>query len=651
MILTLDTARTRYEFSGSYAEKDIPKSAGFRWDPAIKRWWTDDPERAARLREIADEPALAAIDAALVSAGQAREASRATDATIDIPAPEGLEYMPFQKAGIAYAMARPACLIGDEMGLGKTIQAVGLINADPTIRRILVVCPASLKINWSRELEKWLTRPLRIIIADAKTGQAQADYADILVVNYDVLTKMPWLAETEWDLIIIDEAHYIKNIKAQRTQATRTLKGRRRLILTGTPITNRPAELFSLINYLAPVAWPKFMPYALRYCDAIRTRWGWDFSGSSHLDELQDKLRASILVRRLKKDVLTELPPKRRQIIELPTNGLAPIVEAEKEAFEAHRATTERLRTQVELAKAGDDEAAYTAAVTRLREAMGVAFGEMSRLRHETAVAKLPQVIGHVQDALESEGKVVVFAWHHDVIDGICAAFPDTSVQLTGRDAQADRQSAVDRFQTDPEVRLFVGSITAAGVGLTLTASSHVVFAELDWVPGNISQAEDRLHRIGQIDNVLVQHLVLDDSLDAQMAKTIVQKQSIIDAALDDPTSREILAIPIMPIMKTEEEPATASTSRKALDEAGSKITDEQRRAIHDCLKVLAGLDPDRAAELNGIGFNRIDNEVGHSLAEAPRLTPRQAALGLKIIQKYHRQIGPEMLVEAKGDF
>lgn len=649
MNLTVSTGG-KFQFIGTFAEKDVAKSAGFRWDPAVKRWWTDDPEKAARLKEIADDAALQRIEEGLAQAGAAREASRATDAEIDIPCPDGLAYMPFQKAGIAYAMARPACLIGDEMGLGKTIQAIGVINADPSLRRILVICPASLKINWQREMSRWLTRDLKICIADSQTPVTQAAYANILISNYDILTKLTYLPEMEWDLIIADEAHYAKNPKAQRTKALHALTARRRLLLTGTPITNRPAELFSLIHYLDPETWPKFMPYAIRYCGARRDRWGWDFSGASNLDELQDRLRATILVRRLKKDVLTELPPKRRQVIELPANGHADLVARETAAWERSREQTERLRAQVELAKAADDEGAYKAAVARLQEQMGVAFAEMSRLRHETAVAKVPQVIEHLKDVLEANGKICLFAHHHDVVDAIAAAFPDISVTLTGRDAQEDRQKAVDAFQADPKVRLFIGSITAAGVGLTLTASSHVVFAELDWVPGNVTQAEDRTHRIGQTNPVLVQHLVLDDSLDAKMAKTIIRKQEVIDAALDDPTSREILAIPILPASDEKQEPATATTTRKALDEAATTITDAQRDAIHACLRSLAGMDPDRARDLNGIGFNRIDGEIGHSLVDAPRLTPRQAALGLRIVKKYHRQLDEGLLAAAKGE-
>jgi SWI/SNF-related matrix-associated actin-dependent regulator 1 of chromatin subfamily A len=238
------------------------------------------------------------------------------------------------------------------------------------------------------------------------------------------------------------------------------------------------------------------------------------------------------MVRRLKKDVLLDLPAKRRQIIDLPANGAETAVQAEKAAFRAHEEKINALKKLAREAKK-TGLAEYKAAVQALRDGRAVAFGEISKYRHETAIAKIPAVIEHVTEMLESVEKIIVFAHHHDVIDALMAAFGAQAVHLTGQDSQESRQAAVDRFQADPSCHIFVGSITAAGVGITLTAASTVIFAELDWVPGNLSQAEDRAHRIGQTDSVLVQHLVLDGSLDANMARTLVRKQEIISSALD----------------------------------------------------------------------------------------------------------------------
>jgi len=499
MLITHDASLKRFVFCGTFEEREVPKSARFQWDSARRQWWTGNHEQANELRCIADNTAIAAIDDLRGEAAVQIAASSAKDAAIDIPCPEGLAYMPFQKAGVAYALARPACLIADSMGLGKTIQAIGIINADPSISRVLVVCPASLKINWQREMEKWLVPAMCIAILDAKTCDQGED---VLVVNYDILTRLPWLPEIEFDLVILDEGQKIKSFAAARTKATHRLRGRRRLILTGTPILNRPVELFSLLNWLDPITWPSFWSFTMRYCAAWDAPWGRDTSGASNMPELNRLLRSTLMVRRLKEDVMPELPAKRRQLVELPVNGsnARRTVERELNAWDTHEALQAKLRALMEAHAPSCPEEAYRAQVAALRASIRVAFEDMARLRHETATYKIPQVIDHLRGCLETDEKIVCFAWHHDVIDAIMEDFPGISVRLDGRMNMTDRQRSVDRFQQpDGNIRLFVGNIQAAGVGLTLTASSHAVFAELDWVPGNVSQAEDRCILEGEL--------------------------------------------------------------------------------------------------------------------------------------------------------
>ena len=622
----------------TYDERAIPKTAGFRWDPAQKIWWTDDPKAAGRLRQHATEEAADLIDSLLTAKTATIEASRATDAAIDVPAPDGLAYLPFQRAGIAYASAHSNCLIADEMGLGKTIQAVGVINADPGVKTVLVICPASLKINWQRELTRWLVRPTTIGIANGGALQAQ----DIVICNYDILKKhREALRARAWDLVICDEAHYLKNPKTQRTtevlgkKEIPAIPAKRRLFLTGTPIVNRPIELWPILHAAAPETLGKSWRYhATRYCAGRETRWGWDVSGASNLDELQEKLRATLMVRHLKRDVLPELPPKRRQVIELPANGALGAIGAEQAGYAAHEARLAELRARAELAKAGSDQD-YGAAVNALREGAQAAFAEISKLRHDTAVAKIPAVAAHIMEALEAEGKIVVMAHHHDVINGLSAALAEAKIDyviLTGETSLTDRQAAVDRFQSVPDCRVFIGSIQAAGVGITLTASSHVIFAELDWVPGTISQAEDRTHRIGQANSVLIQHLVLEGSLDVTMAHTLVAKQEVIDSALD--VTHEARPEPVLPTP----EPATAKTSRQKIQEEAADLTPAQITAIHEGLRKLAA-SCDGAYALDGQGYNRFDAPIGHSLAGSAALTPAQAALGRILCRKYQRQI------------
>jgi SWI/SNF-related matrix-associated actin-dependent regulator 1 of chromatin subfamily A len=526
------------------------------------------------------------------------------------------------------------------MGLGKTIQAIGVINASPRPKKVLVVAPASLKLNWKRELEKWLTYPLTVGVA----GNELPD-TDIVILNYDVLGKFKdKLMSASWDILIADEAHYAKNPKAQRTinlvGAEKKIggkyvkvpgiadKAKRKIFLTGTPILNRPIELWPIVSTLTPGTFPNFISFAKRYANAQEGRYGWDFSGASNLGELQDKLRATIMVRRMKKDVLTELPTKRRQVIELePDSKARKVVEREQELSKKHETELIKLRVAAELAKTSGSDDDYESAVARLRTASRVAFDEISKERHDVALAKVPQVIEHLKDVLEQQDKVVVFAHHRDVIDQIMAAFPGEAVKLTGEDSIDERQKSVDAFQTDPNVKIFVGSIHAAGVGITLTAASHVVFAELDWVPGNITQAEDRLHRIGQTNTVLVQHLVFDESLDAKIVKTLVEKQAVIAEALD------VEPPPIAPI----DEPATKSVSRKAIS-GYEDLAEEQLAQVRSAVRFLAGVD-DGAIVRDRSGYNKIDTMLGQQLASLPHLTQSQAKLGAILVHKYSGQL------------
>ena len=613
--------------------KDALRAAGYSMSKYKDAWqvahWAPVPEEDQRAR-------VASL-----------EASRAASSDLEPPAPEGCEYMPFQRAGIAYAMTRPATLIADEMGLGKTIQAIGVINATEA-RRVCVICPASLRLNWARELRKWRTRSLSLHVVGLDSGWPYMIADDLVVIiNYDILHKFQSeLRKQPWDVLIVDEAHYMKSSKARRTQqivgqsAYRSreelapIPAKIRLLLTGTPIVNRPVELFTLLHYLDPQTWPTFWPFARRYCDAQQGfRGHWDVSGASNLPELHRRLRETVMVRRLKMDVLTELPPKRRQMIAFPTNGSSDVVRREREAFDRHQALLARLYVDRE---AAESEAQYRAVAERLREAISVAFTEVSKLRHEIGLAKVPAVIEHLAN---TDGKVVVFCHHKDVLRQIADGCGEQYVTHTGDHSFPERQAAVDRFQSDPSVRYFFGTMATAGVGITLTAASHVVFAEQDWVPGVMMQAEDRCHRIGQVESVLVQHLVFDESLDARMVSRRLAKEDVIDLALNrapqDALSPENPAgLDWTTLATTPERPAPETLSAA------------QVAAVQRGLRLLAGLDWDHATLQNDVGFNGLDNAIGHDLAERHTLTVRQAALGRKILRKYHRQLGVDLLRE-----
>ncbi len=448
---------------------------------------------------------------------------------MNIPAPEGKAYLPYQLKGIRYALGARGTIIADEMGLGKTVQAIGVINALPQVRRVLIVAPAGLVTNWSHELREWLINP-----------RIDASGQQIVITSYHGAGSME---PPTGGMLIVDEAHYIKHSATQRSQnVARLAKDAERIVLlTGTPMENSPIELWPLLKIACPEKWdppirglkasytigpdakkthpgegPNFWDFAVRYCDLKKVRYQagerwrstWDFSGSSNAIELAARLKNTCMIRRLKKDVLPELPPKRRQLVVLKSgikDDLFPEV-TDDNYFDI-------------LGKLTADKVLFT---------------EYSRRRHEQALAKVDACIEFIENALDSSAKIIVFAHHADVIAALAEGLKDFNPRIvTGKTHPADRGAAVHAFQNDPSVRLFIGSIGAAGVGITLTASEHVIFVELDPVPGRMTQAEDRAHRIGQRYSVLVQHLLSDGSLCARMAKILVRKQAVLTAVLD----------------------------------------------------------------------------------------------------------------------
>ena len=518
-VVRLTLRRDRFELICHFDNRHIPKDAGFRWDGDNKAWYTEDAGIASGLLKYADDLAKAAIKGTIQQEALSVEQSHLTKAEVDIPHPPGLEYRPFQKAGIAYALEHQNVLIADEPGLGKSIEALGVINSDESIQNVLIVCPASLKLNWEREARKWLVRDLQTSVINGTRKPFPS--GGVVIINYDILSGYRRsIDQVAWDVLVFDESHMLKNDKSQRTIAAlgrwhrdpskriEPIKAKRRLFLTGTPILNKPIELWTTIHSLDPKTWGSWKDYTAKYCDAHETRWGWDVNGASNLPELQDRLRARIMVRRLKSEVMTELPPKQRQVIVLPSK--TSVLKREKK----FTATLEAMLKGVNIPP--------------------VEFESMSKVRHETAVDKIPDAIDHIKALMEEHQKLVVMCHHRDVLEAIAKGVQEFGVvRLQGGDSEASKQEAVDRFQNDPSVRIFLGSIRAAGVGITLTAASFLLFVELDWVPGIMTQAEDRIHRIGAVGSVLIQHLVFADSIDARMAEAIVEKQNIIEQALD----------------------------------------------------------------------------------------------------------------------
>lgn len=448
--------------------------------------------------------------------------------TTEVPGLRGTLY-PFQQRGVAFIEARQGrALIGDEMGLGKTIQALAWLQLHPELRPAVIVTPASLKINWEREIMRWITDWGRIEILEGtnpKTGfmsHERLTRANLLIINYDILPHwVDTLRKLNPQVLITDECHYYKNNSAKRTKAVKRLAKRvpHFIALSGTPIVNRPVEAYNALNIIDPTVVPSFWDYAQRYCGAKHNGYGWDFSGATNTQELHRKLVSTVMIRRLKQDVLTELPDKTRAFVPMELDNRSDYNMAELDFIDFVQKTK--------------------GAEASRRAESAQALAEIEGLKQLSVRGKLRSAISWIRNFLDVDGKLVVFATHRFVIDTLMEEFKDVAVKVDGSVSGTHRQDAVDRFQTDDGVRLFVGNIRAAGVGITLTASSNVAFVELPWTPGELTQAEDRCHRIGQRAAVNIHYLLATNTIEEHIAGLLDRKRKVLDAVLDGQQTEE----------------------------------------------------------------------------------------------------------------
>lgn len=428
-----------------------------------------------------------------------------------------------QREGIDFLLRpRPyrGALLADDMGLGKTRQAIIAAHEAHPYGRILIVCPASVKLNWEREIHAVLgAQHVSILGRDA-------ELARWTIINYDRLrSHKTELSSEDWDCLILDEAHYLKNRHSQRSllvlggehrprKRGKLPPGRIRglveraervILLTGTPITNRPLDLFPLLRAIGHPLGDDLMRYAVRYCAAFQTEWGWDMGGASHLDELHEQL-GDVLLRRCKDEVL-DLPPKLRTYMPVEVD----LVAYRKVWLDYVQMLAKRKR----------------------RVPRALLLAEVAKLRHAAALAKVPAAIAHVESVLEADAKVIVFTCHTAVVEALMQRFGAQAVRLTGAESAAQRQDAVDAFQHDPEVRVFVGNLVAAGVGVSLTAATQVLFVDYSFVPAEHLQAEDRPYRIGQQNAVTVTYLSAVGTLDEEIERLLAQKLGVVSEAIE----------------------------------------------------------------------------------------------------------------------
>ncbi len=418
-----------------------------------------------------------------------------------------------QKEAIQKLVENKKFILADDMGLGKTTSTI-IAALETGAKKVLIICPASLKINWQREIENYSDRTTSII-----EGKKWDD-ADFVIINYDIIKNFhddkkkaeSTIVNSKFDLVIVDEAHYVQNSQAQRTKLINDIgsKVERVWLLTGTPITSRPINYFNLLNLIdSPVA-QNWMAYVKRYCNGFQFQAGrrkiWNVSGASNLEELRDRT-APLVLRRLKENVL-----------DLPEKIITPVYL--------------RLKSKEYEELMGEYYDWYDKSGES--DSLTLQFTKLTKVRQVIAEEKTKATIELCENIIEQGKKVIVFTNFTKSLETILQHFGKSAVRLDGQMSQKERQLSVDRFQNEEDVTIFVGNIKAAGVGITLTAAEAVVMNDLSFLPSDHSQAEDRSYRYGQKNNVLVYYPIFDNTVEGIIYDILKKKKNIFETIMGD---------------------------------------------------------------------------------------------------------------------
>jgi SWI/SNF-related matrix-associated actin-dependent regulator 1 of chromatin subfamily A len=430
---------------------------------------------------------------------------------LKIDLPVGLALRPFQVEGVKrLEELNGRALLADEMRLGKTIQALSYMILHPELRPAIIVPPASYKIGWSRECSKWLTHEKHVIVQGHSHALSEKD--NILIINYDILsTYIDLILEFEPKLLILDECHLIKSKKAMRTRAVKYIgKNIEHVIgISGTPILSRPSEFWNILNLIDGQMFNSHQRFLNEYCDAARDPSG---KGSSNTKRLNEVLKKSFMIRRLRKEVYSDLPDKERSIIPMELNNRKEYDEAEKDIIQYIRDND---------GDAAARRAAWAETVVRFE-----------KLKQLAVKGKFDQIVEWIESFIESE-KLVVFCIHRNVVDALAEKFSGRCVTLYGGDSPAKKQNAIDSFQNKKEITLFIGNIKAAGSAIQLSAAENTAFIEMDWVPGNHDQAEDRVIDVNKKVPTMAYYLVGLNTIEEDIATLLDNKRKTLDAVMD----------------------------------------------------------------------------------------------------------------------
>lgn len=420
-----------------------------------------------------------------------------------------------QKEAIEKLVGCKRFILADDMGLGKTTSTI-IAALETGVKKILIISPASLKINWMREIQNYTDRS--VYICEGKNFSSEHDF---VIINYDIVKNFydikdkenSPIYQTNFDLIIIDEAHYLQNSQAQRTKLVNHFAKQvgRLWLLTGTPMTSRPINYFNLLNLIeSPVAL-NWMAYAIRYCEGYQFKAGprkvWNVKGASNLEELRERTSRQVL-RRLKENVL-DLPDKIITPVYLRLKSRL-YEELMGEYYDWYRTKTEE------------------------SSSLTLQFSKLTKVRQIIAEEKISSTIELCENIIEQNKKVIIFTNFTNSLQKIVEHFGKQCVFLDGSCSQPQRQYAVDQFQNNDKINVFVGNIKAAGVGITLTAAEAVIMNDLSFLPSDHSQAEDRAYRYGQKSNVSVYYPIFENTIEGAIYDILSKKKSIIETVMGD---------------------------------------------------------------------------------------------------------------------
>jgi SWI/SNF-related matrix-associated actin-dependent regulator 1 of chromatin subfamily A len=421
-----------------------------------------------------------------------------------------------QKIAIENLVGSTRYILADDMGLGKTTSTI-IAALETGAKKILIICPASLKINWSREIQNYTDRS--IFIAEGKNYSLEHDF---VIMNYDIVKNFydpkekgnSLIDKSNFDLIILDEAHYLQNPQAKRTKLINSFAKKIKILwlLTGTPLTSRPINYYNILNLIdSPVA-QNWMAYVVRYCNGYQFKVGgnrriWNTSGASNLEELRNRTSHQIL-RRLKEDVL-----------DLPDKIITPVYL--------------RLRSRLYEELMGDYYDWYR---TKQEESSSLTlqFSKLTKVRQIIAEEKIESTIELAENIIEQGKKVIIFTNFTDTLKKLVQHFGKQCVSLDGSTSKPARQKAVDDFQENDKIKVFVGNLKAAGVGLTLTAAEAVIMNDLSFVPAEHAQGEDRAFRYGQKKNVSVYYPIFENTIEGVIYDILSKKKIIIGTVMGD---------------------------------------------------------------------------------------------------------------------